>query len=141
MKGLRQSGISVSFTSLKNFPLSTITCVPNFVASNYQKVITDIWLIFFFVLYWFAPCLKFGPLPSENLRCAPAFFSRVPVLSVGIYMFKVNNRNTRTRLEICLKLVIKTPKRDQWRRSGIFIVSFKHISHLVLVFVLLTLNR
>ena len=26
---------------------------------------------FFFVLYWFAPFLKFGPLPSENRRCAP----------------------------------------------------------------------
>ena len=27
-----------------------------------------------------------------------------------------------------------------WRRSGVFIVSFEHISHLVLVFLLLTLN-
>ena len=27
---------------------------------------------------------------------------------VGIYMFKVNNRNTRTRCEICSKLTIKT---------------------------------
>ena len=26
---------------------------------------------FFFVLYWFAPFLKFGPLPYENPRCAP----------------------------------------------------------------------
>ena len=25
---------------------------------------------FFLVLYWFAPFLKFGPLPSENPRCA-----------------------------------------------------------------------
>ena len=29
---------------------------------------------------------------------------------------------------------------SQWRRSGIFIVNFEHISHLVLVFLLLTLN-
>ena len=28
---------------------------------------------FFFVFYWFAPFLKFGPLPSENLRCAPVY--------------------------------------------------------------------
>ena len=28
----------------------------------------------------------------------------------------------------------------QWRRSGVFIVNFEHISHLVLVFLLLTLN-
>ena len=27
-----------------------------------------------------------------------------------------------------------------WRRSGIFVVNFEHISHLVLVFLLLTLN-
>ena len=33
------------------------------------------------------------------------------------------------------------PERRQWRRSGIFIVNFEHISHLVLVFLLLTLSR
>ena len=27
----------------------------------------------------------------------------------GIYLLKVNNRNTETRCEICLKLIIKTP--------------------------------
>ena len=43
----------------------------------------------------------------------------------GIYLFKVNSRNTRTRCEIC---------------SGVFIVNFEHISHLVLVLLLLTLN-
>ena len=59
----------------------------------------------------------------------------------GIYLFKVNNRNTRTRCEICSKLTINTPERRQWRRSGVFIVNFEHISHLVLVFLLLTLNR
>ena len=59
----------------------------------------------------------------------------------GIYLIKVNNRNTRNRCEICSKLTIKTPERRQWRRSGVFIVSFKHISHLVLMFLLLTLNR
>ena len=53
-------------------------CEPNFVTSNYQKVIGDVWLIFgfFFVLCWFASFLKFGPLPSENPRCAPAFDTR-----------------------------------------------------------------
>ena len=58
----------------------------------------------------------------------------------GIYLLKVNNRNTRTRCEICSKLTIKTPERRQWRRSGVFIVNFEHISHLVLVFLMLTLN-
>ena len=49
------------------------------------------------------------------------------------YMFKVNNRNTRTKREIYSKLIIKTPERWQWRCSGVFIVNFEHISHLVLV--------
>ena len=39
------------------------------------------------------------------------------------------------------KLTIETPERRHWRRSGVFIVNFEHISHLVLVFLLLTLNR
>ena len=59
----------------------------------------------------------------------------------GNYIFKVNNRNTRTRCEICSKLTIKIPKRRHWRRSGIFIVNFERISHLVLMFLLLTLTR
>ena len=58
--------------------LSTIICVPNFVAFNYQKVITDIWLIFFFfILFWFTHFVKYGPLPSENPRGVPVTFSAV----------------------------------------------------------------
>ena len=33
----------------------------------------------------------------------------------GIYLFKVNNRNSRTMCKICSKLTIKTPERGQWR--------------------------
>ena len=58
----------------------------------------------------------------------------------GIYLLKVDKRNSRTRCEICLKLTIKTPERRQWPRSGVFIVNFEYISHLVLLFLLLTLN-
>ena len=56
-------------------------------------------------------------------------------------MFKVNNRNTRTRGEICSKLTIKAPERPHWCRSGVFIVNFEDISHLVLVFLSITLSR
>ena len=45
-----------------------------------------------------------------------------------------------SRFEICSKLTIKAPKRRYWRRSGLFIVNFKHVSHLVLVFLMLILN-
>ena len=55
-------------------------------------------------------------------------------------MFEVNNRNTRTRCEICSKLTVKIPERRHWRRSGIFIANFEHILHLVLMFLLLTLS-
>ena len=48
---------------------------------------------------------------------------------VGIYLLKVNNRNSRTRCEICSNLRIKIPERRQWRHSGIFIVKFEHILH------------
>ena len=44
-------------------------------------------------------------------------------MAAGIYLLKVNNRNT-----------------NDWRPSGIFIVNFEHISHLVPVFLLLTAN-
>ena len=47
-------------------------------------------------------------------------------------MVKVNNRNTRTMCEICSKTR---------RRSGVFIVNFEHISHIVVVFLMLTLSR
>ena len=58
----------------------------------------------------------------------------------GNYMFKIKNRNTRTRCEICSKLTIKTPEQHNLRRpTGVFIANFEHISHLVLVFLLLTL--
>ena len=37
--------------------------------------------------------------------------------------------------------MFKVNNRLNWRRSGIFIVDFEHISHLVLEFLLLTLTR
>ena len=59
----------------------------------------------------------------------------------NIYLFKVNNRNTRKKCEICHKLTIKTPEWRKWRRTGVFIVNPEHISHLFLVFLLLTFNK
>ena len=58
----------------------------------------------------------------------------------NIYLFKVNNRNNRKRCDICSTLIIKAPERRYWLCSGVFIVSFEHISRLFLAFLLLTLN-
>ena len=50
-------------------------------------------------------------------------FSKNTIISAGIYLFKVNNRKTRTMCEICSKLTTKIPERRQWRRRTLFCVS------------------
>ena len=56
--------------------------------------------------------------------------------SANIYLFKVNNGNTRKRYEICSKLTITTPERHLY-----LFVNFEHVSYLFLVILLLTLNK
>ena len=73
---------------------------------------------------------------SEN---STTFICQAIHLLAKNYMFRVNNRSTRTGCEICSKLIIKIPEQRHLRRSGIFIVNFEHISHIALVFLLLTL--
>ena len=41
----------------------------------------------------------------------------------GNYILKINNKNTRTRWEICSKLTIKQPE----RRPSVFIVDSEHL--------------
>ena len=59
------------------------------------------------------PFLFFSRLPSQY-SFSISFIFLFPFsfpflcLSAGYYMFKVQNRNTRTRREICSKLTIKT---------------------------------
>ena len=43
--------------------------------------------------------------------------------------------------EINSQLKINPPKQDQWCRSRVLIVKFEQISHIILVFPLLTLNK
>ena len=78
------------------------------------------------------------PLREDSLLVTTNLTS-VPV-PVDIYLLKGNNRNTRTRCEICSKLTIKTPERCHWRRSGVSVANSEHISNLISVFLLLTLN-
>ena len=58
----------------------------------------------------------------------------------GIYVFKVNNENTRAMYEICSELTMSSEWR-QWRRSAILIVNFEHILHTALIFSLLILSK
>ena len=55
-------------------------------------------------------------------------------------MFKVKIWNTKTMCVICSKLKTNTAEESQ-RLSGVFIVNYKQISHIVLVFSYLTLNK
>ena len=50
---------------------------------------------------------------ESHILCPVAYLEYCQNYPVGIYMFKVNNRNTRTKSEICSKLTIKTPERRQ----------------------------
>ena len=133
-------------------------CLFKSVKCIFFSVFLGVYRILFagYILFWssfenysngFCTSSKF--LSSEHLECSgfcccnywvSLVISRFCLIPAGNYMFKVNNRNTRTRCEICSKLTIKTPERCHLRRSGVFIVNFEHISHLVLVFLLLTLN-
>ena len=74
-------------------------------------------------------------LISNIIYYFQTFCNRERLFPPGNYMFKVKNRNTGTRCEICSELTLKTPERRQWRRSGGFIVNFEHISHLVILFI------
>ena len=74
---------------------------------------------------------------NQHVHQVTVFIASRKFYQVAIYMFKVNNKNTRAR---CEKLTIKTLERRHWGRYSVFIVNFEHILHLVLVFLLLTLN-
>ena len=45
--------------------------------------------------------------------------------AANIYLFKVNNRNTRKNCEICSKLTIKTPEQRHGCRSNV-VTDFEH---------------
>ena len=104
-----------------------LLCLPLFFAFSTEVLNSGIKSCFDGVVFQVAVCEESF---SIRLRCP-----------VGNCIFKVNNRNTRVKCEICSKLTRKTPERRHSHRSGVFIVNFEHISHLALVFLLLTLSR
>ena len=70
------------------------------------------------------PPMHYKRTDQPNVLIAPNKFQMHA--TAGIYLLKVNNRNSRTRFEICSKLTIKTPERCQLCCSDIFIVNFFH---------------
>ena len=68
-------------------------------------------LIILFISSIFAVGMS-NPIAGESYVVFDAYNATVIfIFPAGNYMFKVNNRNTRTRCEICSKLTIKTPER------------------------------
>ena len=97
--------------------------------------------IFFFCWTWTGICLL-GSNNSRNVfKCTFSEFHWVFRIKVsGNYMFEVNNKNTKTKCEICSKLTIKTPERRQYSLASfgwVFFVNSEDISRLAL-FKLLT---
>ena len=71
---------------------------------------------------------------NTYLKC---LYSQLQKFPPNIILFKVNHWNTRKRSELCSKLSIKTTERRPWYHAVVFIVKSKHISRLVLLFLLL----
>ena len=77
---------------------------------------------------------KFGPNHISLPKILPLCWKFYQPLPDGMYLLKVNNRNRRRRSKISSKFTKK-------HQNDVFIINFEHISHLVLVFLLLTLSR
>ena len=141
---VNHSGFRISFGQTRSMMWDALSDLVLFVqawAGNFPKSSTPPWVFFTFLKLYkrhqiakSISIMKIEPVKQLWWK----FLWKYPA---GICMFKVNNRNTRTRCEICSELIIKTSERRHWRLSGLFIVNFEHISHLVLVFFLLTLSR
>ena len=83
------------------------------------------WLLLFFVNPYLPNCSQTVTSSSGDL-CRLDTNSVVWFYPSIIYMFKVNNGNTRTMCEICSKLTIKTTERRHWRQNDV--IYFTHCS-------------
>ena len=63
------------------------------------------------------------------------------IILARIYLFNFTMKTPEQLVKSVKKITIKTPKRHQWRLSGVFIVNFEQILHIVLLFHFLTLNK
>ena len=94
---------------------------------------------------------RFFCLGSCQISMMEYFLRQFPV---GIYLLKVNNESTSanlTKWSNTLQQFVGSSRRIvwvcltilwgwHWRLYGVYIIAFEHISHLVLLFLLLTLN-
>ena len=95
------------------------------------------WIKFSLFFNCFLPTLLVLIIADFDLFAQFDLWNLIPT---GIYLLKINNKSTSTRLEICSKLKQERQQNDAGRCSGVFTVNFGHVSHLVLEFLLLTLS-
>ena len=108
---------------------------------TYQKILLNSFFCLFLKSSYLQFILKCFPVFSKNCNRILETTEINGNIPANIYLFKVNNRNTKKRCEFYSKLTIKTPERRQWCRSAVYIVNFEHIPHLFLVFLFLILNK
>ena len=70
-----------------------------------------------------------------------AYIVRDGFISAGIYLLKVNNKNTRTRFEICSKLIIKINDTNGAILVSLLLTLNIFYTYFAPVFLLLTLTR
>ena len=105
--------------------------------TNRRLILTDNIMTVFYIITVFI--VKFqihffkSFFVSVSTYCTYLPHTKFTYNPAGIHLLKVNNRNTRARCEMCSKLTVI--------RSGVFIVNFEHISHIVAVFLLSSLSR
>ena len=102
-----------------------------------------------FFLFLHKRDLNFGEFLLEKDSRFPfeKCYSLLPFLQKSLKLCEIFtfNNSFPTFLEIAVNILINLTEAysetcQTWRRSGVFIVNFEHISHLVLVFLLLTLT-
>ena len=105
----------------------------------YKYNIPSVYFICLLRLFISNPCCKCcrksktivdQPYFPTASKCMIIFDNRTRCYPTGTYMFKVNNRNARTKCKICSKLTIDT----RTTPLASYIFNFEYISHLVLEF-------
>ena len=134
---------------LTTFPLDTgsklnvqkmlynVLCTFNLPSAFRDLVYQIIWV------YSFSLQLYLSKVFSRQSRFLDGGLGVETIISTqrAYYLSSVNNGKTRTMCEIWSNLTIKTPGRRQCRCSSDFFVNFEQISHIVLVFPMLPLNK
>ena len=103
---------------------------------------TQLWLSF-------SPLLALILLKIKPIRCFTFFVGECYLFLFSeslLYLFLnyftriIYRDRVPAGIFTCPKLTVEFCVSSYWRRSGVFLISFEHISYLVLVFLLLTLN-